>query len=113
MKPDLILQHNTSGNLLMLDTKFTAKSLVENIWGKQLFDSSHLYQMYAYLNTQARLSEHHQKAVGILLYPAVDHNLSESIELENHIIRIECLDLTAKWQDIEKQLVNIVSRDII
>ena len=113
MKPDLILQHNTSGNLLMLDTKFTAKSLVENIWGKQLFDSSHLYQMYAYLNTQARLSEHHQKAVGILLYPAVDHNLSESIELENHIIRIECLDLTAKWQDIEKQLVDIVSRDIV
>ncbi len=100
MKPDLIIQSPNA--LFVLDTKFTAKSLVENIWGKQLFDSSHLYQMYAYLTTQTERSEQHQKAVGILLYPAIDEKRSERIELGNHTIRIESIDLFSAWQDIEK-----------
>ncbi len=106
MKPDLILQSSTA--LFVLDTKFTAKSLIENIWGKQQFDSSHLYQMYAYLTTQAHRSEQHQKAVGILLYPTVDKNLSERIELGEHIMRIESIDLSAAWQDVEEQLLGIL-----
>jgi len=109
MKPDLILQNIESGHIIVLDTKFTAKSLTENMWGKQLFDSSHIYQLYAYLRSQEHLSEQHGKATGILLYPAVDSNLSESIELEDHIIRIECLDLTAHWQGIEQQLLNLMT----
>lgn len=108
MKPDLIIQ--SASHLFMLDTKFTAKSLIENLWGKQLFDSAHLYQMYAYLTTQGHRSEQHQKAVGILLYPAVNKNLSEKIELGEQTIRIECLDLSAPWQDIEKQLLEIIVR---
>ena len=109
MKPDLILQNIESGNIIVLDTKFTAKSLTENLWGKQLFDSSHIYQLYAYLRSQEHLSEQHSHAIGILLYPAVDSNLSESIELEDHIIRIECLDLTAHWQDVEQQLLDLMT----
>jgi 5-methylcytosine-specific restriction enzyme subunit McrC len=112
MQPDLILEDRSLGNILILDTKFTAKNLIENKWSKQVFDSSHLYQMYAYLRSQEHLSQQHRKATGILLYPAVDYNLSESIELEDHNIRIECLDLKVTWQEIEKQLVDIVSHSI-
>jgi 5-methylcytosine-specific restriction enzyme subunit McrC len=68
--------------------------------------------MYAYLRTQEHLSESHNQATGILLYPTVDYNLSESIELENHIIRIESVDLTAPWQNIERELLNIVDQRI-
>ena len=106
MKPDLILQSPNA--LFVLDTKFTAKSLVENRWGKQLFDSSHLYQMYAYLTTQKERSEQHQKAVGILLYPAIDEKRSERIELGDHTIRIETLDLFAAWQEIEESLLGMI-----
>jgi len=113
MKPDLILQERLSGKIIVLDTKFTAKSLTENMWGKQLFESSHLYQMYAYLNTQERLSEFHQKATGILLYPAIQGKFSERIELEDHKIVIECLDLTSSWQEVEEQLLDVVSRNVI
>jgi 5-methylcytosine-specific restriction enzyme subunit McrC len=109
MKPDLMIQQEASGNIIVLDTKFTTKSLKENLWGKQLFDSAHLYQMYAYLNTQSHLSEQHQKAVGVLLYPAIHTQLSERIKLEHHTIQIECLDLTAQWQDVEKQLLDIIA----
>lgn len=109
MKPDLILQERRTGEMIVLDTKFTAKSLTENLWGKQLFESSHLYQMYAYLHTQELLSIQHQKAKGILLYPAVRGKLSERIEWEDHIIGIECLDLSVSWQEVEKQLLDIVN----
>jgi hypothetical protein len=54
------------------------------------------------------LSGEHQKASGILLYPAVHYKLSEKIELQDHIIRIECVDLTAAWQDIERQLLGLI-----
>jgi 5-methylcytosine-specific restriction enzyme subunit McrC len=113
MKPDLILQEKLSGEIIVLDTKFTAKSLTENIWGKQLFESSHLYQMYAYLNTQERLSEFHQKAAGILLYPAIQGKFSERIEFDDHTIVIECLDLTTSWQEVEEQLFDVVARNAI
>ncbi|MBK9926624.1 MAG: hypothetical protein IPP66_15215 [Anaerolineales bacterium] len=112
MKPDLIIENKTTGNIIVLDTKFTAKSLVENLWGKQLFDSSHLYQMYTYLSTQERLSGYHKKATGILLYPEVRGKLSEAIELEDHTIRIVCLDLTVPWQEVESQLLNVINHRV-
>jgi len=108
MQPDLILEDNAMGNMLVLDTKFTPKSLVENEWGKLKFDSTHLYQVYAYLRSQEHISEQYGKATGILLYPTVDHHLSEVIELEGHVIRIECVDLKAEWQNIEGQLLDLV-----
>ena len=73
MIPDLVLQERSSGQMVILDTKFTAHSLVENQWGKPVFDSSHLYQVYAYLKSQEHLSEAHPQRSGILLYPAVEH----------------------------------------
>ena len=108
MQPDLIIQDNRSGEIIVLDTKFTAKGLIENEWGKEVFDSSHLYQLYAYLSSQKHISGEHQKVSGILLYPAVHHKLSERIELQDHIIRIECVDLARPWQDIERRLLDLI-----
>jgi len=108
MQPDLVIQNDRSGEIIVLDTKFTAKSLIENEWGKEIFDPSHLYQLYAYLSSQAHVSEEHRTASGILLYPAVRSKLSEKVELQNHLIRIKCVDLTMPWQDIEAQLLNLI-----
>jgi 5-methylcytosine-specific restriction enzyme subunit McrC len=112
LQPDLILQGNRSGEIIVLDTKFTAKSLIENEWGKEIFDSSHLYQLHTYLSSQQNVSGQHQKASGILLYPAVRKKLSERIELEDHLIQIECVDLSAPWQEIEAQLLNLIMNTI-
>ena len=109
MVPDLVLQEKSTGQLIILDTKFTANSLVENQWGKKIYDSSHLYQLYAYLKSQEHVSEAHRKAIGILLYPAVSNRFSERIELQNHVMRVECIDLSAPWQDIERQLLELVN----
>ena len=109
MVPDLVLQEKTSNRLIVLDTKFTAHSLVENQWGKPIFDSSHMYQLYAYLKSQEHLSEAHHGATGILLYPAVGSKLSDRIELQDHLIRMESVDLAAPWQEIERQLMELVT----
>ena len=109
MKPDLVLQEKSTGNVLVLDTKFTANSLIKNQWGKIEFDSSHLYQVYAYLKTQEHLSEKHRQAVGILLYPSVHEKvLSETVQLQDMTIRVESVDLSAEWQEIESRLIEIV-----
>ena len=108
MVPDLVLQETSSDRLMIVDTKFTVHSLVENQWGKPVFDSSHLYQLYAYLKSQEHLSEAHRSAVGILLYPAVQARLSERIELRDHVMRIESIDLAAPWQEVERQLLEVV-----
>lgn len=108
MIPDLILQEKSSGKLLILDTKFTAHSLVENQWGKPIYDSSHLYQVYAYLKSQEHLSEAHRAASGILLYPAVGQHISERVRLQDHVLRIESVDLAAPWQEIDRQLMGVI-----
>ena len=110
MIPDLMLQEVSSNRLIILDTKFTARSLVENQWGKPVFDSSHLYQLYAYLKSQEHLSEAYQNATGILLYPAIRSKLSDQIELQDHTIRIESVDLAAPWEEIESSLIEMIER---
>ena len=108
MKPDLVLQEKLSGRLIILDTKFTPHSFIENQWGKEIFDSSHLYQLYAYLKSQEHLSDAHRTGTGILLYPVIDDSFSERIELQDHIMRVESIDLSAPWQDIELHLLELV-----
>jgi 5-methylcytosine-specific restriction enzyme subunit McrC len=108
MTPDLVLQEHSSGRIIILDTKFTKESLVENQWGKPIYDSSHLYQLYAYLRSQEQVSARHRSAVGILLYPAVQNQTSERVQLQEHVIRIERLDLASAWNEVEAQLLRIV-----
>jgi 5-methylcytosine-specific restriction enzyme subunit McrC len=108
MIPDLVLTHRSTGRVILLDTKFTAESLVDNRWGKPVYDSSHLYQLYAYLRSQEDRSQAHRQAAGILLYPAIHSQGSEAVQLQGHEFRIEWLDITATWQDVERQLLKII-----
>jgi 5-methylcytosine-specific restriction enzyme subunit McrC len=111
MIPDIVMQEKRqgTGRMIVLDTKFTARSLVQNQWGKAVFDSSHLYQLYAYLKSQEHVSETHRTAVGILLYPAVRNRFSEKVRLQDQLIRLESVDLAAAWQEIETQLMELVT----
>lgn len=112
MIPDLVLQEPSSKQLMIVDTKFTAHSLVENQWGRPKFDSTHLYQLYAYLKSQEHLSETHARSSGILLYPAIHEQFSERIELQDHLLRIESVDLAAPWQEIEQHLMDLILKNI-
>jgi 5-methylcytosine-specific restriction enzyme subunit McrC len=108
MKPDLILKEKPTGKVVGLDTKFTAKSLKENRWGKEMFNSSHLYQLYTYLGSQEHIASFQNQASGILLYPAVKDELSETIELPKFQMSIECVNLANEWEAIEQQLLELI-----
>lgn len=113
MRPDLILEEKLSGRILVIDTKFTPQSIIQNQWGKQEFDSSHLYQLYAYLKTQEHLSEKHRHAEGILLYPSIDgKTLSQKVKLQDISIHVESVDLSAPWQEIEARLMKMIDSQI-
>jgi 5-methylcytosine-specific restriction enzyme subunit McrC len=109
MWPDLVLQHKITDRMVVLDTKFTASSLIPGRWGKDVFDSSHLYQLYAYLRSQEHVSDSHKCASGILLYPTVREDFSETIELQGHQIHLATIDLSQPWEDIENKLLDLVS----
>ncbi|MCL4298453.1 MAG: hypothetical protein KJ077_22140 [Anaerolineae bacterium] len=111
MCPDLVLEEKRSRRIIILDTKFTTNSLIENRWGKSVFDSAHLYQLYAYLKTQEHLMGQYRTASGILLYPAIHSPFSEEIELQDHTLRIECIDLSAPWQNIERHLLELIKEE--
>jgi len=65
--------------------------------------------MYAYLKTQEELSDQKKIASGILLYPkSRKNNINTSIELLSHTMKISCIDLSKPWQDIERDLLEIV-----
>lgn len=109
MKPDLVLEEKSSKRTIVLDTKFTPQT-VRNQFGGEKFQSGHLYQMYSYLRTQEELSDHKRVASGILLYPASRINrLNERIELLNHNIHISSIDLSTPWQEIEMNLLDLIS----
>jgi 5-methylcytosine-specific restriction enzyme subunit McrC len=110
LQPDLLLREKSTGRLVILDTKFTASSLVKGQWGNLSFDSGHLYQLYTYLKTQEHISEQHRQASGILLYPAISKTaISEQIILQEQTLRVETVDLSLPWQEIEETLLNIIN----
>ncbi|MBC9177735.1 5-methylcytosine restriction system specificity protein McrC [Pseudoroseomonas ludipueritiae] len=108
MQADLVLQEVSTGRIVLLDTKFTAASLVANRFGEHRLDSSHLYQIYAYLRSQEEFSAAHRYATGILLYPAAAWHLSERMEVQGHLIRVETVDLTRPWPEVENRLLAAV-----
>jgi 5-methylcytosine-specific restriction enzyme subunit McrC len=107
MRADLVLEHCQSGRVVVLDTKFTASSLVGGQFGNVTFDPAHLYQIYAYLRSQEHKSQERATASGILLYPTVSQALSESIEIQGHRITFQTIDLSMQWQPIHDQLLAI------
>jgi 5-methylcytosine-specific restriction enzyme subunit McrC len=107
MQPDLFLRNKENKRIIIVDTKFTSQTS-KSVW-KETYHSSHLYQIYAYLKSQEHLSENYVRAEGILLYPASGTTKhSDSMELQNHKIRIEYVDLTMGWEDIENQLKELI-----
>ena len=112
MSPDLVLQHRTTDRMVVLDTKFTANSLISNRWGNYVFDPSHLYQLYAYLRSQEHVSDAHRCASGVLLYPTVREKLSEIVQLQGHEIHFVTIDLSQPWEEIEGELLDVISAGI-
>lgn len=95
---------------IIIDAKYYRSALAMNpISGKEKLKSSNLYQIFSYLINQ----ESDEKPIsylteGMLLYPAVEHNLDLKYTYESHQIRIKSIDLNQNWKSIEEELLALV-----
>ncbi|MDM8544716.1 hypothetical protein QUF90_26885 [Desulfococcaceae bacterium HSG9] len=108
MKPDLILEHKETKQIVILDTKYTKSSIVQGQWGNYTFNRDHLFQIYAYLRSQENRTEHYEKSTGLLLYPTVNKQLPQKIDIQGHEIRWETINLAQTWDIIESDLLALV-----
>lgn len=106
MAADIVL--NDGSRRIIVDTKFT-NALKPRQYGGYAFDSNHIYQLYAYLRSQAGAGDNVSDAAeGILLYPAVDEVMNESVFIQGHRLRFVTVDLSLPSEALRKSLLDVV-----
>ena len=104
MKTDVTIEYPDKRTIL--DCKFYKSALVTR-HDRHRLHSNHLYQLNAYLQNKSH-EEGWDDVKGILLYPAVSHDLHLNFKLLGHQFRIESIDLDQPWASIHEQLLNIL-----
>ena len=104
MQTNIVIE--APGRRLVIDTKFT-DILTRNRFGRERFKSGYLYQMYAYLGSQAHRGGAHGTSEGLLLYPSLGLHVDESVTIQGHRIRFATLDLITETADIERRLLDL------
>lgn len=109
MKTDVILEHGASNRRIVIDTKFT--SILTGGWYRdETLRSGYLFQIYAYLRSQAGrgnlLADH---AEGLLLHPSVGREVDETVVIQGHPIRFATVDLAGTGATIRQRLLNVVT----
>jgi 5-methylcytosine-specific restriction enzyme subunit McrC len=108
MSADIVLSKLASGRRIVIDTKFS-NIITPRQYGGEAFKSANLYQLYAYLRSQAdRGDKLADEAEGLLLYPAIDQCIDESALIQNHRIRFATVDLADSPDGIKARLLNLI-----
>lgn len=107
MRTDIVLDHALSGRRVVIDTKFT--SIVTGGWFREeSLRSGYVYQIYAYLRSQAGCGDQLADcASGLLLHPSVGVCVDESVRIQGHSLRFATVDLAASAVEIRSQLLRM------
>jgi len=111
MNADIVINHTPPegvGRRIVVETKF-ANLLASNPYDQQAFKNAHLYQLYAYLQTQAGRGETAaDQAEGILLYPVVDQDIDEWAVIQGHRIRLATVNLGGDVGAFRTRLLELI-----
>ena len=97
------------GRRLIIDTKYSPK-LFQSYFEKASFRSEHLYQLFSYVKNAEALGDSYLDVEGVLLYPAVDHEIDEWFEVQGHSLRVATVNLNQDWQRIRADLLSFLAR---
>ena len=87
MRTDVVLDHASSGRRIVIDTKFTS-ILTSGWYREESLRSGYMYQIYAYLRSQAgRGDPLADWASGLLLHPSIGADIDETVVIQGHRIR--------------------------
>lgn len=108
MRTDIVLQNLQHRKRVIIDTKFNAL-LTQGWYREASLRSGYVYQIYAYLRSQAgRGDPLADTATGILLHPSVGEEIFESAVIQGHEIRFATVDLTATAAIIANSLLRSI-----
>lgn len=112
MRTDIVLDNKDLGRRFIIDTKFTA--IVTKGWHKdETLKSAYLYQIYAYLRSQEESDDPlWAEASGLLLHPAIDERVDESVVIQGHEIRFATVNLRGSASVIRRELLHVVGEDV-
>jgi 5-methylcytosine-specific restriction enzyme subunit McrC len=101
MRLDIVLEHPRPAGCrrrIVVDTKFTSVTKA-GYYRTITLSSSYVYQIYAYLMSQAN---HEQDCLseGLMLHPVVDGRFDEEVVIQGRRIRFATVDLTADGRKI-------------
>jgi 5-methylcytosine-specific restriction enzyme subunit McrC len=104
MKTDTLLQAKEPR--IIVETKF-ADALKPNQYGLPKLSRNHIFQLYAYVQSQHALDELSRTAEGVLLYPTVGQHLDESALIQGHRYRFSTVDLSSTAATIRATLLSV------
>ncbi len=105
MKTDTLLE--SSNRRIIVETKF-ADALKPNQYGLPKLSRDHIFQLYAYVQSQHGRDQLSLDTEGALLYPVVRQHLSESATIQGHRYRFLTVDLAGDASDIRAELMNVL-----
>ena len=112
MTTDIILEPRwdqgwPGGSRLVIDTKFTSM-VGTGQYGNPTLSSGYIYQIYAYLRSQERMTDPLSlTASGMLLHPTVGGEVDEAATIQGHRIRFATVDLAADSVAIRNRLLSL------
>lgn len=108
MRADIFFRKGTDRRVV-LDTKFTG-ILAPRSHGSEGLKSAHIYQLYAYLRSQAGLGDDcADRAEGILLHPSINRHIDEAVTIQGHRFRFVTIDLSLHPDDLRRSLLAIIT----
>ena len=112
MKPDIVLTHKETGEIVVIDTKWYS-SVVTDRFDKLTVHSNNLYQMYAYMASQDHKGKNERRSTGILLYAQTKKDdVDFRTRIDSHPFRVYTLDLNKDWLEIEADLVALIEATV-
>ncbi|MCK0439540.1 5-methylcytosine-specific restriction system specificity protein McrC [Gordonia alkaliphila] len=109
MNTDIELERGS--RRIIIETKFAealkSSRSYDGDQGKPLLASKHLYQLYAYVQSQHDADTLGPTAEGVLLYPTVAHHLEEWAVMQGHRYRFLSVDLAGTTSSIRERLLDV------
>ncbi|WP_433608904.1 5-methylcytosine-specific restriction endonuclease system specificity protein McrC [Prescottella agglutinans] len=104
MRADTVLE--TTTRRIVVETKFT-DALKPNQYGAVKLARGHIFQLYAYIQSQHEQDALAATAEGVLLYPTVGEHLDESVTIQDHRYRFLTVDLAGSAAGIRAALTAV------
>ncbi|MDV7101997.1 5-methylcytosine-specific restriction endonuclease system specificity protein McrC [Gordonia amicalis] len=104
MKTDTLLE--SASRRIIVETKF-ADALKPNQFGAAKLARAHIFQLYAYVQSQHGKDDLSTTAEGVLLYPVVGQHLDESATIQGHRYRFLTVDLGGSASAIRETLLSV------